>query len=284
VAHPQIAVFARLANGQAERVRAIEGQKTLLGRTMHGMYYDAIHDEIFVTQQFAQAILVFRGAANGEEPPLRVIHGSRTQLVAPDSLTVDPVHDEIYIPEGAKILVYPRTGNGNIAPSRVITGPNTGIGNVGGVAVDPQRNIILASTTEKWETSGRGDDASKKLEAATTRPRSQLNIFPRTANGDVKPLQVISGMSSGILHPSSGLIFRIQERSSLGVWHIDDVLKGRLPPRFTFGGPGFFGRGMEVALDPKNQEVLVSDKDLNAILTFHVPEVFSSPSSQQVEP
>ena len=65
MAHPQIAVFARLADGQAERLRAIEGQKTLLGRTMHAIAYDEIHDEMYVTQQFSQGILVFRGSARG---------------------------------------------------------------------------------------------------------------------------------------------------------------------------------------------------------------------------
>ncbi len=67
MAHPQIAGFARLADGQAERLRAIEGQKTLLGRTMHAIAYDEIHDEIYVTQQFGQGILVFRGSATGED-------------------------------------------------------------------------------------------------------------------------------------------------------------------------------------------------------------------------
>lgn len=29
-----------------------------------------------------------------------------------------------------------------------------------------------------------------------------------------------------------------------------------------------------MALDPRNQAVIVSDKGLNAVLTFHVPELF----------
>jgi hypothetical protein len=66
VAHPQIAVFARLADGNAARKGAIEGQRTLLGRTMHGIDYDEIHDEIVVPQQFGQAILVFKGSARGK--------------------------------------------------------------------------------------------------------------------------------------------------------------------------------------------------------------------------
>ena len=48
VAHPQIAAFARLATGNAETTRRIEGQKTLLGRTMHSIFYDEIHDELIV--------------------------------------------------------------------------------------------------------------------------------------------------------------------------------------------------------------------------------------------
>ena len=37
----------------------------MLGRTMHAIAYDAIHDEIFVPQQFGQGILVFDGQRDG---------------------------------------------------------------------------------------------------------------------------------------------------------------------------------------------------------------------------
>lgn len=264
MAHPQIAVFAREADGQAERLRAIEGQKTLLGRTMHAIAYDEIHDEIYVTQQFGQGILVFRGGATGEEPPLRVINGSKTQLIAPDRLAVDPVHDEIYVPEGVKLMVFPRTANGNVAPIRVITGPETGIGATRAVAVDPERNLIIAAT-QVWST----DEENR-------RRGSELRIFPRTASGNVKPLRVITGlrgMGNLAVDSGSGLIFSMQTRY-VGVWHIDDG--GRVPPRFTIGGPnGILRQGRGLALDRKNQAVIASDKELNAVLTFKVPEIFS---------
>ena len=268
MAHPQIAVFARLADGQADRVRAIEGQRTLLGRTMHAIAYDEIHDEIYVTQQFGEGILVFRGSATGEEPPLRVINGSKTMLIAPDRLAVDPVHDEIYVPEGVHLLVFPRTANGNVAPIRRITGPNTGIGATRAVAVDPHRNLIVAAT-QAWDEGGRGD-------------YSDLRIFAREANGDVKPMRVISGldgMGNLAVDARTGLIFTMQD-DYVGVWHVDD--NGRVPPRFTIGGPnGALREGRGVALDPKNQTVIASDKELNAVMTFHVPEVFGSPATSQ---
>jgi hypothetical protein len=65
----------------------------------------------------------------------------------------------------------------------------------------------------------------------------------------------------------------MQQRSFMGAWHIDE--ESHSPPRHAFGGPGFFGRGMGVAVDAKNRAVIVSDKDLNAVLTFDVPEVFA---------
>lgn len=266
-------MFAREANGQAERLRAIEGQKTLLGRTMHAIAYDEVHDEIYVTQQFGQGILVFRGGATGEEAPLRVINGSRTRLIAPDRLAVDPVHDEIYVPEGGHLLVFDRKADGNVAPIRVITGPNTGIGATRAVAVDPVRNLIIAAT-QGWSADGK-----------TAEPGSELRIFPRTANGNVKPLRVISGlrgMGNLAVDSASGLIFSMQTKY-VGVWHIDD--EGRVPPRFTIGGPdGILRQGRGLALDPKNQSVIASDKELNAVLTFKVPEIFSPETRAQSRP
>src|ERR1700730_18310894 len=101
--HPQIAAFARLAGANTPPVRVIEGQKTQISRTMHGFAYDPIHDEIVVTSPLTQAILIFRGSANGEEPPVRVIQGPHTQILGTaycgnDKVCVDPVNNEILLP------------------------------------------------------------------------------------------------------------------------------------------------------------------------------------------
>jgi len=111
VAHPQVAAFARLADGKAVATRKIEGQTTLLGRTMHAIDYDDIHDEIILPQQFGQAILTFRGSSNGADPPVRMIQGSKRQLRSPDRLAVDPVNNEIFVPEGDRVLVDLQAGN-----------------------------------------------------------------------------------------------------------------------------------------------------------------------------
>ena len=127
--HPQIAAFARLANENTPFLRSIEGQKSLLSRTMHDLDYDAIHDEIVVTGPLTQSILTFRGAANGEEAPIRVIQGSKTEILgvgAVGKVSIDPKNNEILLatPE-QKILVFSREANGNVAPVRFLGGPDT---------------------------------------------------------------------------------------------------------------------------------------------------------------
>jgi len=264
--HPQIAVFARLADGAQKPVRQIHGQKTLLSRTVHAIAYDEIHDEIVVPNQFAQAILTFRGGANGEEPPIRIIHGPLTQLEAPDRLGIDPVNNEIYVPENGKMLVYSREANGNVAPARIM---ETAGGMGGAVAIDPVNNVFV--------TAG-----------------STLKIFSRIAKGKVQPLRIIggpktrdkiSGSKNITLYPARGWIvvanqgvnshppIDYSEESFVGVWSIHD--SGDVPPRWTIGGPnGVLRQARGVALDPKNKTVIVSDKYLNAAVTYYFPEIF----------
>ncbi|MCH8266435.1 MAG: hypothetical protein IH846_02840 [Acidobacteria bacterium] len=272
MAHPQIAAFARLADGGATTTRRLEGQSTFLGRTMHSIDYDEVHDEIVVPQQFAQAILTFRGSANGDEPAIRVIQGSKTQLKRPDRITVDPVHNEIFVPDGGSVMVYSREAHGNVAPIRILKGPDTQLGG-GAVAVDPINNLlVVAGSVGDWG----GEEGD------------QLLIFDRTAEGNAKPLRVIRGPHTMLtntknvrVYPPRGWILvaedgvegRATGLSFVGVWSIQD--DGDVPPRWTIGGPkGALLKPRGVALDPKNRAVIVSDKKLNAVLTYYLPEIF----------
>ena len=139
----------------------------MLGRTMHGIDYDDLHDEIVVPQQFGQAILMFKGSARGEQPPVRVIQGSKTMLTALDRLAVDPHNDEIYVPEGDRVLVFDRKANGNVAPKRVLGARAPAL-----PAPAPWRSTTRATCSSSAPTSGRGNQAA------------QLAIFDRTASGN----------------------------------------------------------------------------------------------------
>jgi len=260
--HPQIAAFARLAGENTPPVRILEGQKTLISRTMHGFAYNKTRDEIVVMSPLAQAVLIFRGGANGEEPPLRVIQGPHTQIRgtptgANSILSIDEVNNEVYVPGVPNvILVFDLTKTGDVEPKRVLKGFS------GSVGVDPIHNLLMVNT-------GRA-----------------MNIFDRTASGDAKPKAVITGPKSGMgrmntfqVYPEKGWILAGgsdepgKPTSFVGAWSVND--RGDVPPRWMIGGPkGMLVQIRGVAFDPKNKTVMVSDKRLNAVLTFSFPEIF----------
>ena len=269
MAHPQIATFARLADANAKPVRKIEGQKSLLGRTMHAIIYDDLHDEFSVPQPLAEAVLTFRGAANGEEAPIRIIQGPKTQLTDPERLGADPVHNELFVPQNNAVFVFPRTANGDVAPIRILKGPDTELG-ASAVAVDTTHDLLIVA-------GGGG------------RSGPRFRIFNRNDNGNVKPKAVIGGPKSGftslggpfaVYGPKGWIVATVRaggEMASdiafIGIWSVND--NGDVPPRWRVGGPnGVFQMPRGIALDAKNKTIIASDKRLNAVLSFYFPEMF----------
>jgi hypothetical protein len=265
VGHPQIAAFARLANGGTNAARAIAGQNTLFSRTIHGMDYDHVRDEIVVPGWYNLSILIFDGGATGNIAPKRQIMGSRTTLVNPQRVKVDPINGEILVPQVGRVVIFDRDANGDVAPKRVLAGPDTGLRGEGSVAVDYVHNFLVVSGG------------------------NEIRIFDRTASGNTRPLRVIQGASGGRLTVNSenGLIFgtvggeggegelsgRYAPLDYVGVWSVFD--DGPTPARWTIGGPNLILKDVRgIALDHKNQNVIVSDKTANAVFTFHIPEVF----------
>src|SRR3989454_4003783 len=154
----------------------------MLSRTMHDIRYNSVDDEILVPNPFSNAILTFRGGADGEEAPIRVIQGPNTKIVgtgygALSTVTPDPEGNEIFLPIGnggyqrggphqEGILVFDRLANGDVPPKRFLIGPS------GQVGIDPVANVLIVK-------SGGG-----------------MMIFDRKANGMDKPLRVIRGPNS----------------------------------------------------------------------------------------
>lgn len=288
-------MFARLANGLMAPERVIEGQGTFLSRTMHGAAYDEVNDEMLIPVALGGAILVFRGGADGEEAPLRVIQGSKTQMMRPQTVAVDPIHDEIIVGDTTSrtVWVFDRNANGDVAPKRALSGTETKLLDVVGVAVDPVRNRIVAASRSA-NTTG-------------------ILTFDRTATGNVAPRTVISGRKTGLAHfrqiavdSGSGRVFLAQQnmrekrlepyrsdwprteeefqraaRSStgrvgpgfIGVWDIDDT--GDVPPRALIQGPvsRLIAPG-GIALDPRRGIVYAVDGGSSAYYAYLLPQLF----------
>jgi DNA-binding beta-propeller fold protein YncE len=273
VNHPQIAAFARMSTINSPYVRSIEGQRSLLGRTMHDLAYDAVHDEIVVTSPLAQAILTFRGSANGEEKPIRIIQGPHTGIWgigATGKVGIDAANGEILLATPAQeIRVFSRLANGDVPPVRIIKGPDTQIdngeqrtggGNVPAVRVDPVHNLLLIPS------GGSNGGGGKVL------------VFDRTASGNVKPRAVIAGpvrMGNQFEVYGPTQVMVTHSRDTLEIWKIPDHGVSTDPPMLRIGAPlGRQAADTGIALDPVHKEVIIATSGGNSILTFSVPEVF----------
>src|SRR5437016_6311944 len=268
---------------------------------MHGIAYDAIHDEVVIPVALSGAVLVFKGDASGEVPPARIIQGTRTRLVRPHTVAVDPVNNEILTadPSSRAIFVFDRMANGNVAAKRTISGEQTGLLDIVGLDVDPIRNVIVAASRK-----GNGDKVG-------------IFVFDRLANGDVAPKQFIGGPNSKLAHfrqvtvdPATGNIFLAQQNTRMKQMEAyvlekpregfkpkekekdedDDSDEGRLdqmgfiavyapddngdiPPRAIIKGPGIRLAGAAgVALNPKRKEIITVGG--NGFQTFLLPEFF----------
>jgi len=261
--------------------RSIYGQASKLSRSVHDIRYVEKYDEFVVANSLAGAIMTFRGAADGQEGPIRVIQGFSSPGSA-NRLDVDPIHDEIFVPDNNRIRVYPRLGNGNVAPIRVIEGPDTQLVDANSIAVDPINNIIAIGLNSDFGNEG--------LPSEEPEEKGAILIFNRTDSGNVKPRAVIRGDKSGIIrinqmqvYPPRKLIIATNpgihdhmepEGSFLGVWSYDD--NGDVPPKWKIptGPVTTLKKVFGVALNPKNKEVIIADMRLNGVLTFSVPEIF----------
>ena len=280
---------------------------------MHGLAYDPVHDEIIVPVALSGAVLVFKGDAKGNELPVRIIQGSHTGLIRPQTVEVDPVHGEIVAADSSSraILVFDRLANGDVAPIRKIGGPKTDFRDIVGVAVDPVRNVIIAANRSANGPNG-------------------LYMFDRTANGDAAPIRHIGGLHTGVLgrfrqlkmDSERGMIYvavqafrrqpatpqkeadlytnekalaalRAQQAREaardddpvdaegggdtagfIGVWSIDD--NGDVPPRMIIRGAGTKSGGFGgVAFNAKKGEVYGVGS--NAVMTYLVPYFFQKP-------
>jgi len=262
---------------------------------MHGIFYDAVHDEIVVPVALGGAVLTMPGEAAGNAPPKRVLQGPKTGIVQPDTVYVDLAHNELIVESGDdSVLVFPRGAEGDVAPTRRIGGPNSEISDVYGLAADAKRDCLVVANRVRSGVRA-SDDA--------------ILVFNRTDNGDPKPRNKIAGPHTGIIKirqvdvdEDRGLIFATIKNNFenynvndprpspwdpdrtgfIGVWSIDD--NGDVPPRGVIKGPAtglVWPAG--VAFNPKLHEIYAIDSVSNALFTFKMPEFFVKPPGSPPE-
>lgn len=262
---------------------------------MHRLEYDEVHDEIVVPQPISQAVLTFRGGAEGNEAPIRVIQGPLTQLMYPEKLTIDTVNNEIFVPTygGNAILVFSRLANGNTAPIRVLKGMKpTGAGRH--LAVDPVHNLLFvqgkpASASDE-ESAVFGPSGPGRGQSTGEDGERGVLVFERTAQGDAKPLGFLDSEGGHIyVDPARNQVLAVGAAGTgadrgfyVSVWDVNERGgPGFSPKRWLLKGPEGMLHPMSAMgswVDPKNKAVYIGHKPYNAVMTYSFPEIFGGES------
>jgi DNA-binding beta-propeller fold protein YncE len=269
-------IFSREAKGNVPPNRMLH--------TPHGTFgiaVDEAREELYLTVQHDNAIIVYKKYADAEEPPIRLIQGDRTLLADPHGIAIDtqarlifvtnygatksyeqerpkrgagvnpnwPLQDaapgtgRFYLPS---INVYGLDDRGDIAPKRVITGPSTRLNWATGLAIDKARNELLVA-------NDMGDE---------------VLVFSLDAVGDAPPVRVMKGPKTLLKNPAG--LYLDEQNNELWVTNFGNrtatVYKrgadGDTPPlRLIRSGPidsvPMLGNPHPVAYDTKREQILV---------------------------
>ena len=277
-----LVIFSRNAKGNVPPDRELY--------TPHGTFGIAVDEqrqELFLTVQHTNSVVVYPKMAQKNDPPLRVVHGSRSGLADPHGIALDAKNNVFFVTNhGSRkefvagkaagqevstglpdrpsvpsrdsvpgsgrnfppsITVHALGANGDAPPVRVIEGPKTLLDWPSGLAVDPERD-------ELYVANDSGD---------------AVLVFRASASGDVAPIRILRGPRSGIKNPTG--IFLDTQNGELWVSnfgnHTTTVYKstasGDTPPLRTIrsgpvGKPALMiGNPGSVAYDSKREEILV---------------------------
>jgi len=239
----------------------------------HGSWGVALNrsrEEVAITVEHANTVVVYRRDATLGDAPLRVLHGSNTRLQDPHGIIFDEAHDEISVAnhgnwapltraeslegevKGGKfelpsITTYPGEANKDQPPTRKIQGNHTQLNWPMGITLDSVHDEI----------------------AVASYGNNSILIFRRDAQGDVTPIRTIDGSRTGIAGPMGVSIDA--KNDEIWVTNYRDhsaavfarTAKGNVAPKRVLrnapsGAPAVgFGNPGAVAYDSKRDQILV---------------------------
>ena len=125
----QILVFSLRLPGNVAPLRILAGPA--LGGVVALALQSARGELVLADGRGAKIVTVSRmawGALGGEKAPLlRELTGHRTGLNSPTAVAADPISDEIYVADGARILTFAGMATGDQDPRRALAGKETGL-------------------------------------------------------------------------------------------------------------------------------------------------------------
>ena len=259
------------AQGNAEPSRILS-----IPHQAWGLAMSRSHDQIAITVELQEAVVIYKRDARNVTPPVRYIRGVNTGLADPHGIFWDDQHNEIAVanhgnyrglikdvgagcaptgtadPEGGAVLpssitFYSGDAKGDIRPLRTIQGELTQLDFPMGLSVDEEH--------DEFAVANNGGNS--------------ILVFSRTASGNVAPVRVLSGDRTGINRPMGIAIDARHDElwvSNFGdhtALVFDRLARGNASPKRVIRTapagtptPGF-GNPQTIAYDATRDEILV---------------------------
>src|SRR3984885_2659081 len=168
-----------------------------------GVSFDAMRQEVAISVEHPNTVVVYRRDASGSEAPLRVLHGRETELADPHGIVTDAAHNEMLVANHGSWAPLTREEEealgGSIGGHFALPSINTyGVEAKGDEK--PIRKIQGSQTQLNWPM-GMSLDASHDEVAVANYGTNSVLIFRRDASGNVAPVRVIKGNRTGIVGP-----------------------------------------------------------------------------------
>jgi DNA-binding beta-propeller fold protein YncE len=215
--YSQISVTAHVLTdaGNVAPSRTIVGATTGLNAP-YGLAVDPENEEIFVSNLSSNSITVYQLMASGDVAPNRTLAGDSTELNGPLDIALDKINNEIFVANNSSssITVYSLASNGNAAPIRSIGGTSTGLDRPLRVVSDTDNGELYVinccnNTILVFALNASGDTAPIRTLVSSGKPEGiavdtinnelfvtesefSINVYPRTANGNVTPIRTIN--------------------------------------------------------------------------------------------
>jgi len=169
-----------------------------------GVAFNPKRNEVAVSIEHPNTVVVYRREASGSEAPLRVLRGPETELADPHGIAIDPGHNEMLVANHGNWA--PLTREEEEATEGGLKGGHFALPSINTYAIEakgddrPARKIQGAQTQLNWPM-GIGLDAMHDEIAVANYGTNSILIFRRDANGNAAPVRRIKGDRTGVLGP-----------------------------------------------------------------------------------
>jgi DNA-binding beta-propeller fold protein YncE len=280
-----LVIFSREQRGNAAPASEL--------RTPHGTFgIDVVEErnEMFLSLQHSNAVVVFDKMARNKDVPKRLLQGNKTGIADPHGLAVDPERGFLYTTNHGSFRELNRS-TGDITQTGMYQGtfssadtwpaerriPGTGrtfpssitVHSIDAQGNTPPLRVLSGPKTQlNWPTGLAVDRKTGELYVANDMGDSIL-VFSPEADGDVAPLRVLKGPKTGLKNPTGLTLDPVNGEFWVANFgnHTATVYKmgaagNTAPLRSVRSGPVdepalMIGNPGSVAYDTRRQQILV---------------------------